>query len=120
MRSVLLIAALLLGATPVLGQSLCLEPAVPMPLDGAAATADQMRAAMAEARNFIAQSGVYQDCLMKEVEDAKSQATAGGQTFEPSLEANARAKMDASKKAQERVGVTVNNALAAYKNTHSH
>jgi len=65
-----LIAALLLGATPVLGQSLCLEPAVPMPLDGAAATADQMRAAMAEARNFIAQSGVYQDCLMKEVEDA--------------------------------------------------
>jgi len=28
--------------------------------------------------------------------------------------------MDASKKAQERVGVTVNNALAAYKNTHSH
>ena len=96
-----------------------MEPAMPMPLDGAAATADQMRTAMAEARNFIAESGVYQDCLLKEVEDAKSQAAAAGQSVEPSLEASARAKLDASKKAQERVGVTVTNAMAAYKNAHS-
>ena len=91
---------------------------MPMPLDGAAATADQMRTAMAEARNFIAESGVYQGCLLKEIEDAKSQAAAG-QSVEPSLEANDRAKLDASKKAQERVGVTVNNAMAAYKSAHS-
>lgn len=91
---------------------------MPIPLDGAAATADQMRAAMADARNFIAQSGVYQNCLMKEVEDAKAQAAAAGQAFEPSLEANARAKVDASEKAQERVGLTVDKAMAAYKNAH--
>src|SRR2546430_2058863 len=114
-RNVLLIVALMLGASPAMGQSLCVEPAMPMPLDGAAATADQMRTAMAAARNFIAESGVYQDCLLKEIEDAKSQAAAG-QPVEPAVEANARAKLDASKKAQERVGVTVNNAMAAYKN----
>lgn len=91
---------------------------MPMPLDGAAATADQMRTAMAEARNFIAASGVYQDCLLKEIEDAKSQAAASGQPAE-AIEANDRAKMDASRKAQERVGITVNNAMAAYKNAHS-
>jgi hypothetical protein len=92
---------------------------MPTPVDGAAATADQMRSAMSEARNFIAQSGVYQECLVKEAEDAKSQAVAGGQAFEPSVEASARAKVDVSKKAQERVGATLNGAMAAYKNAHS-
>jgi len=117
-RHVLLIAVLLLGAGPAMGQNLCPEPVMPIPLDGAAATADQMRAAMAEARNFIAQSGVYQDCLIKEVDDAKAQAAASGQPVEPSLEASARARVDASKKAQERVGLTVDKAMAAYKNAH--
>ena len=119
MRSVLLITALLLGASPAMGQSLCVEPNMPMPLDGAAATADQMRAAMADARSFIAESGVYQECLTKEVEDAKGQAATAGQPFDGSVEAAARAKMDASRKAQERVGATLNNAMVAYKNAHS-
>jgi hypothetical protein len=102
-----------------MGQSLCVEPNMPMPLDGAAATADQMRAAMADARSFIAESGVYQECLTKEVEDAKGQAATAGQPFDGSVEAAARAKMDASRKAQERVGATLNNAMVAYKNGHS-
>ena len=50
---------------------------------GAALTADQMRAAMADARNFIAQSDVYQDCLMKELDAAKTQAGAAGQPLDP-------------------------------------
>jgi hypothetical protein len=118
-RNVLLIAGLLLSASSAMGQSLCVEPTMPVPVDGAAANADQMRAAMAEARNFIAQSGVYQECLAKEVEDAKSQAVAAGQPFEPSVEVLARAKLDGSKKAQEKVGATLNNAMAAFKNAHS-
>lgn len=118
-RKSLLIAALMLGASPAMGQTQCTEPVMPVPLDGAAATADQMRAAMADARYFIAQSQLYQDCLLKDAEDAKSQAAAAGQPFEPSVEASARAKVDASKKAQERVGVTLNNAMAAYKSAHS-
>jgi hypothetical protein len=117
-RHVLLIAVLLLGVRPAMGQSLCTEPVMPIPLDGAAATADQMRAAMADARNFIAQSGVFQDCLTKEVEDAKSQAVTAGQAFESSIEAGARARMDANKKQQERVGATLDGAMLAYKNAH--
>ena len=124
MRLKLLIAAALLAAIPVshpesvMAQTLCTEPTMPMPVDGTAATADQMRTAMAAARDFIAQSGLYQECVQKEVEAAKSQAMAAGQPLEPAAETGARAKIDASKKAQERVGVTVNNALAAFKNTH--
>ena len=89
-RNVLLIAGLLLGASTAMGQSLCVEPTMPVPVDGAAANADQMRAAMADARNFIAQSGVYQACLVKEVEDAKSQASTAGQPFEASVVALAQ------------------------------
>ena len=119
MRCILLIAALLLCGAPAMAQSLCIEPAAPVPVDGAAATADQMRTAMAEARNFIAQSGLYQECLMREVEATKAQAPSAGEPFEPMIEVSARAKVDASRKAQEKVGVMGNNAMAAYKNAHT-
>jgi hypothetical protein len=42
----------------------------------------------------------------------------GGQAFEPSIEANAKARMDANKKLQERVGATLDSAMLAYKNAH--
>jgi hypothetical protein len=105
-----------LVVTPAMAQALCTEPAMPMPVDGTAATADQMRTTMAEARDYIAQSGLYQECLQKEADSVKSQVSAAGQPMEPILEA--RNKIDASKKAQERVSLTVDNALAAYKNAH--
>ncbi|HET7086286.1 MAG TPA: hypothetical protein VFI23_16030 [Rhizomicrobium sp.] len=130
MRSAFLLAARLwaaamavalatsMGTGPAMAQNSCVEPATPMPLDGAVATADQMRAAMADARGFVAQSGLYQECLQQEVEAAKAQASSSGQPFEAAIETNARARIDASKKAQERVSATVNNALAAFKNAH--
>lgn len=115
MRPAFIISLLLLAASPALAQSNCVEPVMPAPVKSAA-TADQMRAAMADAHTFIAQSSVYQDCLAKEIEAAKTQATASGQPFEPMIEASARYKIEASKKAQERVGATANRALTAYKN----
>jgi hypothetical protein len=118
LRAAILIAAVLFCAASAQGQTLCAGPPMPATVDGAAASADQMRTAMAEARNFIAQSGVYQECLLKEVEAAKTQASAGGQTFEPMIETSARLKVDASKKAQEKVGNAANAAMAAYKNAH--
>lgn len=115
MRPGFLLSAILLAAQPALAQSNCIEPVMPAPVKSNA-NADQMRAAMADAHAFIAQSSVYQDCLAKEVEAAKTQATASGQPFEPMIEASARYKIEASKKAQERVGASANRALSAYKN----
>jgi hypothetical protein len=114
-RIVFLIPLLLLAATPALAQSACVEPVMPTPVKGAA-TAAQMRAAMADAHTFIAESSVYQDCLLKEVDAAKTQAAAASQSFEPMIETSARYKVEASKRAQERVGATANRALTAYKN----
>jgi hypothetical protein len=115
-RIVLIIAALLLVATPVTAQSLCAEPPMPPSAGSTAATPDQMRTAMADARSYIALSGVYQECMLKEVEAAKTQATAAGQPFEPMIETSARFKAEASKKAQEKVSTAANAALTAYKN----
>jgi hypothetical protein len=112
--TVLLLAACL-PAGPALAQSACVEPVAPAPVKNPV-SADQMRAAMADAHTFIAQSSVYQDCLIKEVEAAKAQAAASGAPFEPMIETSALYKVEASKKAQEQVGATANQALIAYKN----
>ncbi|MEY4966504.1 MAG: hypothetical protein RL274_2087 [Pseudomonadota bacterium] len=66
-----------------------------------------------EPRQFIAQSRLYQDCLLREVEAAKTQATAGGLPFEPMIETSARLKIAASRKAQDRAGTSVNGAVTA-------
>ena len=116
MRSVPILAVLLLAAaTPALAQSSCVEPSAPAPVDRASVTPDQLRAAMAQAHDFIAQSSVYQQCLLKEVEAAKTQATTSGQPFEPMIETSALYKIETSKKAQQKVGAAANDALTAYK-----
>ncbi len=79
------------------------------------ASADRMRVALAEARDFIAQSCLYQDSLLREIEAAKTQVTAGGQPFEPMIETSARLMIVASQKAQGRAGASVNGAVTASK-----
>jgi hypothetical protein len=90
-----------------------------MSVDGAMLSADQLRGAMSDARNFIAQSGVYQDCLAREADAAKTQAAADGQPLDPAIETGNKARIAASQRAQERVGLSINAALTAYKQAHS-
>ena len=112
MRSVIAFAILIGSASASLAQDACVEPPVPAKLGGAP-SADRMRGALADARHFIAQSSLYQDCLLKEVEAAKLQAAASGQPFEPMIETSARLKIAGSRKAQQRVGDAVNGAITA-------
>lgn len=115
MRKIFFLAILIGSASPALAQSNCLEPVMPMQVDGSVATADQLRIAMAQARAFIAEASVYQDCLLQEVEAAKTQAAATGLPFEPAIEASARSKIAASEKAQDRVGEEIEGTVSAYK-----
>jgi len=122
-RSVLAVAILLCGFAllPVgagLAQEACVEPQPPAPVDGAQVSEEQMRAAAAAARAFIAQSDVYQACLSNAVDAAKTQAAADGKPFDPALAGGAKAKADANQKAKERVGVEINAAISAYKQAH--
>jgi hypothetical protein len=111
-RCVIAFAILIGSASAAAAQGACTEPPVPAKLDSTP-SADRMRAALADARNFIAQSSLYQDCLLKEVEAAKLLAATSGMPFEPMIETSARLKIAASRKAQERVGDQVNGAITA-------
>jgi hypothetical protein len=99
-------------------QQVCAEPPVPAPVDGAQASEEQMRAAAAAARDFIAQSNVYQVCLANSFDAARTQAAADGKPLDPSLENNLKSRTDANEKVKEKVGVEINIAIDAYKQTH--
>jgi len=101
-----------------IAQDACVEPAVPAPVDGAQVSEGQMRAAAAAARNFIAQSDVYQLCLANVLDAAKTQAVADGKPLDNALEGTLRAKADANQKVKERVGLEINTAIGVYKQTH--
>ena len=102
MRVILSLAMILAGAVPALAQTACTEPAAPPPIDGAQANADQLRAAMAQARDFNAQAQLYQNCIQQS-------ATPDGQ-----------ARIAGIQKMQERVSQTVNSAVEIYKKTHTY
>lgn len=78
-----------------------------------------MRAALAGARGFIAQEGMFQDCVNQELEAARAQALIDGHPLDPAVEAAAKARIAASQKAQDKVGIASNAALTAYKQAHA-
>ena len=86
MRILLSVTVLLCAAVPALAQPACTEPPMPRSVDGANVNADQLRAAVAAAKDFIAQSDVYQNCLVGELDAAKTQAGTEGHALDPGLE----------------------------------
>jgi hypothetical protein len=107
---------LLCLAAPALAQ--CVEPQPPAAIDGSAATEDQMRNTMTDARGFITQSEMFQACLNQELADARDQAAMEGHPLDPAVETSIKAQIAASRKAQDQVGQAGNMALTAYKNAH--
>jgi hypothetical protein len=107
------------SAAPALAQSACTEPGTPAAVDGATASADEIRAGIAAAKSFIAQSDVYQECLGKEVEAAKAQAAADKKPFDQSIADSAMAKAEANQKAKEKVGADINASIGVYKKAHA-
>ena len=101
MRVILTLAVLLAGAVSAAAQTTCTEPPAPPPIDGAQANADQLRAAMAQTRDYIAQSQMYQACLQQ------------------SPDPDARMRIAASQRTQEMVSRSVNTAVDTYKRAHS-
>jgi hypothetical protein len=103
-----------------MAQDACVEPSEPAPVDGAQLSENQMRAAAAAARSFIAQSDVYQVCLANTLDAAKTQAGADGKPLDPMLESTLKAKAEANQKVKEKVGAEINAAIGVYKQKQSH
>jgi hypothetical protein len=117
----LAVMACIFASAPVrsgIAQEACAEPPQPAPVDGAQVSEQQMRAAADAARNFIAQSDVYQACLSSALQAARTEASARGKPLDPGLETVLRAKADANQKVKEKVGFEINTAMDVYKQTH--
>jgi hypothetical protein len=114
--AVFVLGSLLGTATPALAQ--CAEPVAPAGINGAAATAEQMKYALDNVSNYIAQSDSYQTCLVNAIEAAKAQAAANQQPFDSSIEQTTEGLIEANQRLKEAVGNAVNAALSDFKNSH--
>jgi hypothetical protein len=94
-------------------QTNCAAPDQPATVDGAAITSDQLKASVAAARQFMALSDAYQDCLGKEINVQKAAATPDKAVADRNL-----ALVASNQKMKETVGASVNAAIAAYKKAH--
>lgn len=112
-------AILLLGSVPpALAQSACMAPIPPAAVDGATATYDQARAAVQDAKNFIAQSDLYQVCIGKEVDDAAAKAKADGKKPDADFIAKEDALVNDNQKMKMKVGAEANAVFPAYHKAH--
>lgn len=106
------------GAAPAFAQSNCDAPIPPVSPDGHTATQQQLVAAVGDAKNFISQSDVYQQCLLDYVKAQKDLATENKTPFDTSIETTAQKQIDANQATKIRVGSEINTAVNTYKMSH--
>ena len=106
------------GIAPAMAQDNCQAPIAPAAPDGRTSTQAQMVAAAGDARNFIAQSDVYQTCLADYVKAQKEQAAKDKTPFDKFIESDTMKKINDNQAEKVRVGADINGAIAAFKASH--
>lgn len=109
---------LLLAPQSVLAQGFCTAPVPPPPLDGAAATPEQLRAAIARAREFIGQANLYENCLTDEIKAAQARAATGGSATDLAMDKDAQDRIAANRRLKDRISSEAASAMDAYKKAH--
>ncbi|MBV9548565.1 MAG: hypothetical protein JO256_02710 [Alphaproteobacteria bacterium] len=113
----LMAAVTVIGAAPALAQNaVCVEPvAMAVTVNGKTASSDQMRAAMTQARDFVAKSDTYQQCVADDLEAKKQAAAKAGTPFDDQLEQVAKAKVAANQQAKDKLVADTNAQIVLYK-----
>ena len=104
-------------AAPALAQTSCVAPDQPASIDGATVSLDQLKASISAAKQFIASSDAYQECLGKDIEVQKAAATPD-KPFDKEIANRNQALAASNQKMKENVGASVNAAIATYKKAH--
>jgi hypothetical protein len=115
------VALLLLSVSPSFAaSSSCSDPIAPTQVDGAKATAKQMKDAIQDFKTFQAASDDFQQCLVDDLKQQKAEAKKGKdpKPLDPSIEADMTAKIDANQRLKEKVGGELNASVQAYKQAH--
>jgi hypothetical protein len=120
MRKIFLLAILATaaGIGPALAQANCDAPIAPLAPNGRTVSQQQLSAAITDAKNFIAQSDVYQQCLLNSVKAQKDQAVTDKKPFDPYIETTINKKIDDNQKTKIQVGNEINTAVNDYKTAH--
>jgi DNA-binding transcriptional regulator YdaS (Cro superfamily) len=109
-------ACLVAGATPAFAQNAtCIEPAPPTVVNGATAAQPELVAAIAQVKDFIAKSDIYQACIASDLEAKKKASEASGATFDNQLQQVALAKVAANQTVKDKVARDINVQITAFK-----
>jgi len=108
----------MLGTAQAVAQANCQAPVAPAAPDGHTVTQQQLLAAVTDAKNFISQSDVYQQCLLDYVAAQKKQAVEDKKTFDSYIETTAQKKVDDNQKTKIKVGSEINAAVSDFKMAH--
>src|SRR4051812_15226266 len=114
MRILLSVPILLAAILPAPAQPTCAEPPMPPRVDGGHVNSDQLRAAVAAAKGFLAESDLYQSCLMGKLDPPKPQAGAEGPPLDPALKSKMRLRLAPNQQTKKKGGVKINTAIAVY------
>jgi hypothetical protein len=111
--------ALILLLTPhhALAQGNCTAPVPPPPVDGADATPEQLRAAIAHAREFIGQANLYENCLRQELDAAKAR-DGDGQAVNAAFDRETKVRIAVNRRLKDKVSSEAASAIDAYKKAH--
>ena len=107
-----------LWVAPAFAQASCQAPVPPAAPNGRTISQQDLSAAATDAKNFIAQSDVYQQCLLDYVQAQKKQAVEDKKTFDPYIESSIQKKIDDNQKTKVRVGAEFNAAVSDFKMAH--
>lgn len=112
-------AAMLAVSPPALAQApACVAPTAPTVPDGAAASLDEMKAAGAAVKDFIAASDAFQQCEVDGVTAARAAAKAAKAKFDNDLAEQSQARISANQKDKEAAGGAFAAARKAYLAAH--
>jgi hypothetical protein len=111
----LIVLAVLACGSRASAQSACVAPTPPSPIDGAVATMDQMQAATAAAKKYLADSDDFQTCLVNEIAAIDLQREAAKAN---ALQKQLDARTQANQARKQSVGDAINAAIRAYKAAH--
>jgi alpha-beta hydrolase superfamily lysophospholipase len=114
------LAAILLvaGAVPALADDTCQAPPIPAAVDGSTASRDQVLAAQAAVKAYIASSDTYQACINDYVTAQKTQADKDKKPMDAAIIQTEGDKITANQNTKQKVGDDFNTAVGAYKKAH--
>lgn len=107
------LATLLWTGAGAQADGFCTPPVPPPPLDGAAATAQQLRDAVDKARDFIGLANLYENCLRQQLQEIQA---SGG---DPAAGQAEKVGIAANRHLRDRVSSETATAMTAYKKAHA-